>query len=172
MKKLTVGKLPVLAVIIGVVLVAVLVLLVKKVGESKVRMVGQDIPMEKVTEFYYTKAASTFPPYYQRYQLSVKEGKHLFYHETREGDSWPLREEHITHSGTVELTPEQWAEFAALLEGGAVVMRTDSVNSGSSGPDLYLYWTGDKGKYQEFSFASIQKEDAFEALCAALANES
>ena len=69
--------------------------------------VGSDIPFEDITDFYYTYDASTAPPHYQRYRLYVEDGKHYFYHETREGGGWPQTEEEITCSGTVELTEEQ-----------------------------------------------------------------
>ena len=127
--------------------------------------VGKRVALKDITEFYYTEAASTNPPSYQRYRFYLSDGKYLFYHEKREGDHFPLREADVTVSGTVELSEEQWAEFLACVDGGSVQKRTESTDSGSSGPWLYLYWKGDRSRYQEFSFASTAQQAAFLALC-------
>ena len=132
-------------------------------------IVGKDIKESDITEFYYTISSSTNPPEYQRYRLYAENGKHYFYHEKREGDHWPLTEEDATVKGTFELTDEQWAEFFGLLEGGTVIKRQVSTDSGGRGPWLYLYWKNDKGEYQEFSFETWEKQGAFEELCEDLA---
>ena len=75
---------------------------------EEVKIVGEEILFEEVTDFYYTVDASTFPPYYQRYRLYTEDGTHFFYHETREGGGWPQTEENITRSGTKELGEDQW----------------------------------------------------------------
>ncbi len=132
------------------------------------RVVGTAIPKDAVTDFYWTVASSTNPPDYQRYRFYVEDGAYFFYHETREGDHWPLTEADITVSGTRALSEDEWAAFFDCLAGGTVKNRTEDTSSGGSGPWLYLYWTGDRGKCQEFSFASWDKEAAFEALCVSL----
>ena len=71
----------------------------------------------------------------------------------------------VTVSGTRELTEEEWASFFACLSGGTVRARSESADAGGSGPWLYLYWKGDRGKYQEFSFASWGAQRSFEELC-------
>ncbi|MBQ6660354.1 MAG: hypothetical protein IJM57_02860 [Lachnospiraceae bacterium] len=134
----------------------------------KKRIVGKDVTAEEITDFYFTYSSSTNPPEFQRYRLFVESGQHFFYHETREGDHWPLTEDDITVSGTVLLSEEQWKEFTGLLIGGTVREREDSAESGSSGPWLYLYWKRDRGKYREFSFADRNTENAFEERCVAL----
>ena len=88
------------------------------------------------------------------------------------GDHLPglnMTEEDVTAKGTVELTEAQWGEFFAYLADGTVVKRGNSAESGSRGPWLYLYWTGDGDKYQEFSFDAGSTASAFEAFCEALA---
>lgn len=127
--------------------------------------VGTDIAPGDITEFYYTYSASTDPPVYRRYRFYAEDGKTCFSHEVREGDHWPLREEDISVSGTKELTPEEWGEFLDCVKGGAVKKRAEDPADGSSGPWLYLYWTGDRGEYQEFSFPAYGDRLAFEALC-------
>ncbi len=129
--------------------------------------VGRDVAEADITEFYYTIDSSTDPPEFQRYRLSAEDGKHYFYHETREGDHWPLTEADITVSGTKELSEEEWAAFYACLNGGSVKARSESADSGGRGPWLFLYWKGDRSKYQEFSFADRGRETSFEELCRA-----
>ena len=135
------------------------------------RTVGKDIAFADITEFYFTRTASTYPPDYQRYHFSVTDGTYLFYHETRDGNAFPLTEQHITLSGTVELTAAQWDAFLAFLNGGSVSKRSESAAGGSSGPSLYLYWIGDRGTYQMFSFPSRDAAAAFESFCEALRAE-
>ena len=71
-------------------------------------VVGDDIAGEDISEFYFTYDASTYPPEFQRYRLFKKDGRVFFYHEKREGDHWPLREEDATVTGTTELTGERF----------------------------------------------------------------
>lgn len=131
-------------------------------------VVGDDIAGEDISEFYFTYDASTYPPEFQRYRLFKKDGRVFFYHEKREGDHWPLREEDATVTGTTELTGEQWNAFFDLLKGGVVRAREEHLEAGGSGPWLFLYWKNDRGKIQEYSFASYEKQCAFEKLCEAL----
>lgn len=131
-------------------------------------VVGDDIAGEDISEFYFTYDASTYPPEFQRYRLFKKDGRVFFYHEKREGDHWPLREEDATVTGTTELTGEQWNAFFDLLKGGVVRAREEHLEAGGSGPWLFLSWKNDRGKIQEYSFASYEKQCAFEKLCEAL----
>lgn len=137
----------------------------KMFADKKEYVVGKDIAMTEIKEFYYTIDASTNPPEFQRYRLSNKDGKYEFYHEKREGNTWPLKEKDITVSGTVELTKDQWQEFYGYLKDGKVTKRTDTATSGGRGPWLYLYWQKDKGSYQVFAFADYDKRQSFEQLC-------
>lgn len=136
--------------------------------ERRELTVGADVAFGDITDFYYTYNPSSFPPEYQRYRFYVEDGTRFFYHETREGDGWPLTEEDVTASGTAELTEAQWAQFCDCLNGGTVRDREEHLETGDAGPWLYLYWNGDAGECQEFSFASWEKREAFEALCEAL----
>lgn len=128
-------------------------------------VVGEDIALEDITEFYWTYSTSTNPPEYQRYYFSEDDGKYLFYHEKREGDSFPLTEDDITIFGTVELTEDEWVVFCDYVKEGRVQAREESSGAGGSGPWMFLYWNGDEDIYQEYSFASQDQEAAFEQFC-------
>ena len=134
------------------------------------KLVGTDVLLESVTEFYYTYSTSTDPPHYQRYRFYTEDGKRFFFHEKREGDHWPLTEDDATVAGTVELTEAEWEAFFDCLKGGTVKKREENLDSGRAGPWLYLYWNGDKSKYQEFTFASYGARCDFEELCEGLAS--
>ena len=136
--------------------------------KKSVYVVGVDIKPEDVTEFYCTVSTSTFPPHYQRYRFYKEDGAYKFFHETREGDHFPLTEADATQTGTVTLSGDQWSDFLVLLVGGRVIARQEHLEAGDDGPWLYLYWTGDKGDIQEFSFVSYETRLAFESLCESL----
>lgn len=131
-------------------------------------VVGKDIAAADIKDFYYTLSSSANPPEFQRYRFINKDGKHSFYHETREGNVWPLTEKHITISGTVKLTENQWKKFFDCVKNGKVTKRVDDAKSGGKGPWLFLYWTKDKGSYQVFDFASFDQRQGFEKLCVEL----
>ena len=100
--------------------------------------VGTDVSENSITDFYYTVDASYYPPLYQRYRFYVQDGKKWFFHESRQGGGWPQMEEDIVASGTLEITDEIWAEFAACLAGGRVKAREEHLEDGDSGPWTYL----------------------------------
>ena len=155
-----------IAIIIGSIGITALILALFMKGIFKKEMiVGKDIKAEDITEFYFTWSGSAYPPDFQRYRFYVEEGKPFFYHETREGDHWPLTETDITLSGSMELSEEEWMKFFELLEGSTVKAREESTESGSRGPWLYLYWKRDRSRYQELSFASLEQRNAFETYC-------
>lgn len=133
-----------------------------------VYVVGEHVRPEELTEFYYTVSTSTFPPHYQRYRFYKEDGAYKFFHETREGDHLPLMEADATVSGTIGLSGDQWSDFLMLIAGGKVIARQEHLEDGASGPWLYLYWTGDKGDVQEFSFASAAEWFGFEKFCESL----
>jgi hypothetical protein len=169
------GRGAVIVILCAVVVLAVLavVLLVPRRTEGTPkpkgnRVVGEGIALEDVTEFYYPLSSSTNPPEYQRYRFYREAGEYRFFHETREGDHWPLRPEDATRTGERTLTEEEWSAFFDSLRGGTVEKRTESADSGGSGPWLYLYWTGDKDKYQEYTFPDLAARRAFVAMCEAL----
>ena len=136
-------------------------------------IVGKDIVADDITDFYYTKSNINYDAYYQRYRFYVDDGKRYFFHETRErkGDYGPCTEEDTTFTGTIELTDDQWSQFYDLVSGGVVKAREESADSGDTGPWLYMYWTNDKSKYQQYSFASYGEEKAFVELCLSLASD-
>ena len=130
--------------------------------------VGMDVAMGDVTDFYYTYSSSTYPPHYQRYRFFLDGGKRMFYHETREGGGWPQTEKDITASGSRALSDAEWTEFYGCVKGGTVRDREEHLEDGGAGPWLFLYWKGDRGTCQEFSFPSASARTAFEDLCARL----
>lgn len=131
--------------------------------------VGSRIKNEDIKEFYCTYSPSSFPPEYRRYRIYKEDGNLLIYYETREGNRFPLTEEDITLSGTAVLSEEEKAVFFDSLSGGSVKKRTEHTDSGDPGPWFYLYWNGDRDKYQEFEFESVEKSEQFEKLCISLA---
>ncbi len=135
---------------------------------KKEYVVGNDIKKEEINDFYWTVSTSTFPPHFQRYRFYVDDGKPYFYHETRDGDHFPLYEEDVIVSGTRELPAEEFDKFIESVSGGTVKAREESTETGDSGPWTYLYWENDKDNIQQFSFANRSKEIAFEELCAEL----
>lgn len=135
---------------------------------SRERVVGTDIADGDIHDFYYTRASSTFPPEYQRYRFYAEDGKYLFFHEKREGEVFPLTEEHATVTGTVELTDDQWARFLEGVAGGTVKAREENLDAGDDGPWTYLYYEGDQGVYQEYHFPDYGARLDFEAMCEAL----
>lgn len=56
----------------------------------------------------------------------------------------------------------------AIIEGGSVTARKDDAEAGGSGPWTYLYWSGDKDKYQVYSFESYGSQKGFEEFCKSL----
>lgn len=139
--------------------------------ENKQIIVGKDISLDDITEFYFTYASSTYPPDYQRYYFYAENDKHYFYHETREGDVFPLTEEYITVSGTKELSEDEWNTFFEFLKDGIVQRRQESDETGDSGPWMYLYWKRDKSEYQEFIFRDWDTQTLFEDYCVNLKQE-
>ena len=137
---------------------------------KKELLVGEDIRIDDITDFYYTEENINYDAFYQRYRFYVEDGKHFFFHETRErkDDYGPTTEEDTTLIGTIELTNDQWEGFFDLVSGGTVISREESADAGDSGPWLYLYWTDDKSKYQQFSFDSYGTEKAFVEYCLSL----
>ena len=79
---------------------------------SKEYIVGTDIAMDDIADFYYTEENINYDAYYQRYRFYVEDGKHLFFNETRErkDDYGPCTEEDTTQKGTIELTDDQWQD--------------------------------------------------------------
>ncbi len=138
------------------------------------KIVGKDIGKDDITDFYYTVENINYDAFYQRYRFYVEDGKHMFFHETRErkDDYGPCTEEDTTLTGTIELTDNQWSGFFDLVSGGTVKAREESADAGDDGPWLFLYWVNDKGKYQQFSFDSYGTQKEFVDFCLSLVPES
>ena len=134
-------------------------------------ILGEDIPLEDVTDFYYTYYNMNYNALYQRYRFYIEDDQYLFFHETRErpDDYGPLTEEDTTAIGTVQLSDEQWNRFLDTVSGGMVKKREESDEDGDDGPWMYVYWNGDLSLYQEYSYASWDARNAFIAYCEELA---
>ena len=143
----------------------------KVVKGTKETITNRKIPLDDVTEFYYTVENINYNAFYQRYRFYTEDGRYMFHHETRErpGKYGPTAEDDITNSGTFELTAEEWKEFLTFLKDGTVSARKDSGESGGSGPWTFIYWKNDKGKYQVFDFSSYDTKANFEEFCSSLA---
>lgn len=137
----------------------------KTKSKSKTKTVGDDIKEDDFREFFYTYSKTVNPPEFQRYRFYIEDGKYMFYHEKREGDNVFLTEDDITISGVKELTEEECNKFFKLISGGNVRNRREDDTTGGSGPWLYLYWNGDEGKCQEFSFKENDDLFEFEEFC-------
>ena len=135
------------------------------------RTVGKNVALEDVTDFYYTYENINFNAVYLRYRLYIEDVEYRFFHERREvkDDYGPAGEKDTVSKGTVTLTEEEWNGFLACLRDGTVKKRSESAESGDSGPWTYLYWKGDRGVWQEFSFASREAESSFTELSEKLA---
>ena len=162
------GKTTVRGLLAGILLLTAAAVVIITLG-GKTMIVGKNIRKEDISDFYFTYDASTDPPYFQRYRFFTENGRYYFYHEKREGDHWPLVESDVTFSGKKELNEEEWDRFFELLKDGKVEKRQEHLESGGRGPWLFLYWKKDRSKYQEFSFASYEKQLEFEGFCKELA---
>lgn len=138
---------------------------------DKPLIVSKNLKEDMITEFYWTYSSSSYPPQYQRYHVFMKNGKLNFHYEKREGENWPLSGKDITESGTFVMSKAQQQEFFDLIKGGTVVQREDDITSGDSGPWTYLYWKNDKGKYQVYTFPSLQAAKDYENWCISLKDE-
>ena len=138
--------------------------------EDKEMVVGTDIVIEDITDFYYTKENINYDAYYVRYRFYVEDGKYMFFHETRErkGEYGPCTEEDTTMKGAFELSAPLWSKFTDLVRGGTVKKREETADAGGSGPWTFLYWKDDQSKYQQFSFDTYETEKKFEEFCVSL----
>ena len=138
--------------------------------KTRKTVTNRKIPVEDITDFYYTRENSNFNASYQRYRFFKEDEKYTFYHETRKkpGEYGPTTEKDITSKGAAALSEDEWQDFLSFLKDGTVNARKKSAESGGSGPWTFLYWKNDKGKYQEFGFPSYKTRIAFEEFCSAL----
>ena len=98
----------------------------------------------------------------------IKENEQWIFHfEKREADHWPLTEADITEFCDVTLTDAERDEFFSYITNGKITRRSD-MPLDSSGPYLFIYWTGDKDEYQVFDFEDYGKLKDFEAFCRSL----
>jgi len=143
------------------------------IRNSGSKTVGKDITSADITEFFYTEENINFNAYYLRYRFFIRDGKKYFFYDERkrDGEYGPAAEADRIMYGYYEIPDDTWNEFYETIKDGTVVKRTVSTASGDSGPWTYLYWSGDKGKIQEYSFASQQAEDSFLEICRRLAED-
>ena len=83
------------------------------VGCAGEKIVGKNIGIDEISEFYYTYDNINYNAFYQVYHFYVEEGRHMFFHETRQVEDGygPATEKDTVKSGTIELSDEQWEEF-------------------------------------------------------------
>ena len=156
-------------------IISCFILLLGGCGKSMEETVtNMNIPVDDVEEFYYTIENINYNAFYQRYRFYKEDGKYMFYHETRERpeDYGPASEEDITGSGTLELSDAEWNDFLTFLKDGTVSAREDSLEDGSSGPWMFIYWKNDKGNYQVFEFSNYDERGRFEEYCSSLAERA
>ena len=152
----------------GALLLALLVLLACR-GAPADTAAGPDVAPEDIADFYYTVDSSAWPPRYQRYRFYMEDGQPRFFHDTRQGEDWPLTEADSVYSGTVALTRDQWAAFLDCLRDGRALPREEHTETGDEGPWTYLYPASGPAEGLAFSFASPGRRADFEALCRELA---
>ena len=128
---------------------------------------------ENFTDFYYTLENINYNAFYQRYRVYEEEGKHMFFHETRqvEGGYGPAAEKDTTLKGTFEMTEEEWKEFLGFLERGSASPREEDPADGDSGPWLFVYLKEGDPEGYAFSFSSYGDLKEFEDWCGKLAGE-
>ena len=131
---------------------------------------NRKIPVEEITEFYYTVENINYDAFYQRYRFYKEDGKYMFQHETRErpGQYGPATKEDITNSGTFELSGAEWKDFLTCLKDGTVSAIKDSGESSSSGVWTFIYWKKDKGRYRVFEFPDYETRVRLEEYCSLL----
>ena len=110
---------------------------------AKETITNRKIPVEDVTEFYYTVENINYDAFYKRYHFYKDDGKYMFRHETRErpGRYGPATEEDITSSGTLELSDDEWKDFLTILKDGtvsALVWDGDSATEGAQYANLVI----------------------------------
>ena len=158
--------------ILAVLLTAVLLFVFAGCGEEgDGNIVGKDFDLTEMTEFYCTYDSSTNPPEFRRYHFYRESEKYMFVYEEREGDHWPLTEEDISLFDKKEIHRTDWDVLMMCVSGGKVEKRKESTESGGRGPWYFLYWNGDKGENQVFSFDSQSSESSFNDLCEKLVDK-
>ena len=148
--------------------------IIDSIRNSGVKTVGTDILPADITDFYYTEENINFNAYYLRYRFYIEDGKKYFFYDERkrDGEYGPATEADRIMSGSFEISDDVWDEFFESIKGGTVKKRTESADSGDSGPWTYLYWNGDKGKIQEYSFASQDSRNTFIEICRRLSEDN
>lgn len=137
-------------------------------------IVGEDIKEDDIGEFYYTIENINLDAYYIRYKFYTDDGKHMFFFEERQrpDDYGPTTEEDTIAKTEFEISDKVWLSFYDTITGGTVCERDDDPEDGDSGPWTYLYWSGDRDKYQKYSFGSQSGRKEFEQLCGKLVEKS
>ena len=143
-------------------------------GEKTELVVGEDITDKDINEFYYTIENINYDAYYLRYKFYTEDDKHLLFFEERQrpDDYGPTTEEDTIAKTEFELSDKEWSKFYKTISGGEVCARDEDPGEGDRGPWTYLYWSGDKDKYQEYSFKSQNDRQDFEKLCEKLVKKS
>lgn len=130
-------------------------------------IIGYKVRASMVYDFYYTEESINFNASYLRYRFYKEDDRYYFFYDIRkrENEYGPATEEDRIAFGTVELDYYQWLDFIDLIAHGEVEKRKESTETGDRGPWTYLYWDGDKGSVQQYSFESYEKQQQFVQFC-------
>ncbi len=148
----------------------------EKKGENKMSgnsvIEGTKVGIDDISDFYYTYENINYNAFYQRYRFFIKDGKYMFFHETRErkNDYGPCEEEDAIRKGEFELNEKQWSDFYDLIKEGKANKRNESVEDGDSGPWMFIYSDKLVKEGYEYHFASYDARCKFEDFCASLAD--
>lgn len=129
------------------------------------KTVGRQIKLCQIQQLIYTKSSSSLPCVYQRFHFLKEDERKRFHYVYKTGNHWPLKDEDIVDSGTIDLSDQQWMQLTECLKGGTVSKKEKSVDSGDAGPWLTLYWDNDRGMNQTYSFSSLDDLHQFEQFC-------
>ena len=142
--------------------------------KGEIMIVGKDINEEDISEFYYTIENINYDAYYLRYEFYIEDGKHMFFFEERKrpDDYGPTTEEDTVAKCEFELSDKEWSRFYETISDGEVTARDEDPETGDEGPWTYLYWSGDEGDCQQYSFKSEKNRAAFEKLCERIVKKS
>lgn len=142
-----------------------------EVNSDTSRIEGTKVGMKDISDFYYTYENINYNAFYQRYRFYTEEGKHFFFHETRErkDDYGPCEKADATKKGEFELNDEQWSAFYGLIKDGKANKRNDLAEDGDSGPWMFIYSEKLVKEGYEYHFASYDARCRFEDFCASLA---
>lgn len=134
------------------------------------KIVGKKIKKEDVKAFFYTLSSSAYPAKCETYVFYTQKDEYKFECNKKEGKHFPLLDGDVVFSTEKTVSDVVWNTLFECLQGGKVTKRKAHLETGVL-LSLYLYWEGDRDKWQEFSFETLGKKLEFERLCQMLADD-